>query len=297
MNRSQEVLSEGADQPISVLCGASGRRSASEPPILDCFGEGHLKSARELLRYSSHLNLEPFNSSTLDFDSDSSSSEAITIDESESSSSQSKAPPVRGLRPRSAHVTRADLTKFRKEVLGVEEQWYEEESHSTPINPFDSQFDDLNRAFEFATMSLNSSNGAGASGAGMFSSYAENQANSSVPSTPRQSMSSPMPHTPGQVNGGGMPGMNGSMPMNAGHQMDLRHVYDMVLELSEVLKNNREVTKSIVNSAEEIMVCLLDTSPAQNPQVSSSLSVNKANKTLETLCFRRHHTQSPAGQW
>ena len=45
------------------------------------------------------------------------------------------------------------------------------------------------------------------------------------------------------------------MPMNAGHQMDLHHLYDMVLELSDVLKNNREVTKNIVSSAEEIMVC------------------------------------------
>ena len=44
--------------------------------------------------------------------------------------------------------------------------------------------------------------------------------------------------------------------MNAGHQMDLHHLYDMVLELSDVLKNNREMTKSIVTSAEEIMVCL-----------------------------------------
>lgn len=35
--------------------------------------------------------------------------------------------------------------------------------------------------------------------------------------------------------------------------MDLHHLYEMVLELSEVLKNNREVTKSIVSSAEEIM--------------------------------------------
>ncbi|RJE22417.1 hypothetical protein PHISCL_05237 [Aspergillus sclerotialis] len=253
MNRCQEVLSEGEDQPISGLCGASVRRSASEPPKPDCFGEGHFKSARELLRHSSHLNLERFNSSVLDLEFDPSSSEAIIIDEPESSSSEPKALPVRGNRRRSAHVTRADLDKFRKEVLGVEDQWYEEEGSTTPINPFDSQFDDLNRAFEFASMSLNSGNGAPAPGAGMFSSYADNQANSSVPSTPRQSMSSPMPHTPGQMNGGGMPGMNGGMPMNAGHQMDLRHVYDMVLELSEVLKNNREVTKSIVNSAEEIM--------------------------------------------
>jgi hypothetical protein len=57
-----------------------------------------------------------------------------------------------------------------------------------------------------------------------------------------------------------MAGMNGGVPMNAGHQMDLRHLFDMVLELSEVLKNNRDMTKSIVSSAEEIMVCFPATS-------------------------------------
>ena len=50
--------------------------------------------------------------------------------------------------------------------------------------------------------------------------------------------------------------MNAGIPLNAGHQMDLHHLYDMVLELSEVLKNNRQMTQSIVSSAEEVMVCL-----------------------------------------
>lgn len=65
-----------------------------------------------------------------------------------------------------------------------------------------------------------------------------------------------MPHTPAQVNGAGMAGMNAGMPMNAGHQMDLHHLYDMVLELSDVLKNNREMTNSIVATAEEMSVRL-----------------------------------------
>jgi hypothetical protein len=56
-----------------------------------------------------------------------------------------------------------------------------------------------------------------------------------------------------QIGGGGMGGMGG-MPMNAGHQMDLHHLYEMVVELSDVLKNNRDVTKNIVANAEEIMV-------------------------------------------
>jgi hypothetical protein len=160
---------------------------------------------------------------------------------------------VRGHRRRSTHVTRRDLEKFRKEVLGVNDQWYEDESGpptTSVVTPFDPQFDELNRAFDSAAMSLNSGNGGG-QGSGVFSNYVDNSANS----MPRQPMSPATPHaSPGQVNGGGMPGMSGGMPMNAGHQMDLHHLYEMVLELSEVLKNNREVTKSIVTSAEEVMV-------------------------------------------
>lgn len=74
-----------------------------------------------------------------------------------------------------------------------------------------------------------------------------------------------------------MPGMNGNIPMNAGHQMDLQHLYDMVLELSDVLKNNREMTKNIVTSAEDLMVCV------------TLLSVNHgselwANRCVEPFC-------------
>ncbi|KAL8903231.1 MAG: hypothetical protein Q9207_004065 [Kuettlingeria erythrocarpa] len=57
-----------------------------------------------------------------------------------------------------------------------------------------------------------------------------------------------------QVNGNGGPmnGMNLSMPMNAGHQMDVNMLYQKVLELSEVLKENREQTQGIVAGAEEL---------------------------------------------
>ncbi|KAL1883442.1 hypothetical protein Plec18167_002446 [Paecilomyces lecythidis] len=110
-------------------------------------------------------------------------------------------------------------------------------------------FGELNRAFNCARMSL--SNGAGlpnsSPGGGMFANYVDNNPN--LAGIPRQT---PSP-SPSQVNGGGMAGINGGMPMNAGHQMDLNHLYEMVLELSEVLKNNREMTKGIITSAEEIM--------------------------------------------
>lgn len=51
-----------------------------------------------------------------------------------------------------------------------------------------------------------------------------------------------------------MNGMNLSMPMNAGHQMDVNMLYQKVLELSEVLKENREQTQGIVAGAEELAV-------------------------------------------
>ncbi|KAJ9254387.1 hypothetical protein DTO280E4_2320 [Paecilomyces variotii] len=114
-------------------------------------------------------------------------------------------------------------------------------------------FGELNRAFNRARMSL--SNGSGlpnsSPGGGMFTNYIDNNPN--LAGIPRQTPSPSPPHASAQVNGGGMAGINGGMPMNAGHQMDLNHLYEMVLELSEVLKNNREMTKGIINSAEEIM--------------------------------------------
>lgn len=183
-----------------------------------------------------------------------------TIDASTPSPS-SRAPFVRGHRRRSTHVTRRDLEKFREEVLAVEPPEFDfdlDNSGSGAPNPaLDPQFDTLNRAFDDAAMSLNNSGGMTSSspGSGMFASYVDSSGPPNMPNVPRQSMSPAMPHTPGPANGGGMAGMNGGIPMNAGHQMDLHQLYDMVLELSEVLKNNREMTKSIVTSADEIMVC------------------------------------------
>ena len=162
--------------------------------------------------------------------------------------------PRRGHRRRSTHVTPADLASFRREVLGIETSpsivpEEETKSQQTQDPSSDPQLSELNEAFASASMSMNSGSGMTGSspGSGMFSGYVDNN-------IPRQSMPSPVPHASGQVNGGAMPGMNAGVPMNAGHQMDLQHLYDMVLELSDVLKNNRDMTKSIVSSAEDLMV-------------------------------------------
>ncbi|CAL5871692.1 uncharacterized protein PFLUO_LOCUS5945 [Penicillium psychrofluorescens] len=174
-----------------------------------------------------------------------------------SSSSASKASYARGHRRRSTHVTRRDLEKFQKEVLGVENHvsWYDEDSGPSRINPLDPQLDELNRAFALADMSMSSGPGmAGNSpGSNMFASY-DSSPGANMANMPRQGMSPALAHPSAQVNGGGMAAITTGMPMNAGHQMDLHHLYEMVLELSEVLKNNREVTKNIVSSAEDIMV-------------------------------------------
>ena len=53
---------------------------------------------------------------------------------------------------------------------------------------------------------------------------------------------------------GGMNGMNVGMPMNAGSQMDYNLLYQKVMELAQVLQENREQTKDIVASAEELAV-------------------------------------------
>lgn len=49
--------------------------------------------------------------------------------------------------------------------------------------------------------------------------------------------------------------MNG-MPMIAGQQMDVNFLYQMVVELSEALKANREETAGIIAGAEELAVSL-----------------------------------------
>ena len=56
------------------------------------------------------------------------------------------------------------------------------------------------------------------------------------------------------VNGNGA-GLN-AMPMIAGQQMDVNFLFQRVLELSELLKENRERTQGIIAGAEELAVWL-----------------------------------------
>ncbi|KAJ5985872.1 hypothetical protein N7499_007838 [Penicillium canescens] len=197
-------------------------------------------------------------SSETAIDSDTEISPSATI-EGATSSSPSKAPFARGHRRRSTHVTRRDLEKFQSEVLGVQNHasWYDEDN-GTPrtFNPNDPSLEELNRAFDNADISMNAATmSSNVPNSGIFAGstgYGDSNAVPNIP--PRQTPSPALSHASSttQIGGGGMGGMGG-MPMNAGHQMDLHHLYEMVVELSDVLKNNRDVTKNIVANAEEIM--------------------------------------------
>ncbi|KAL8958573.1 MAG: hypothetical protein Q9193_004394 [Seirophora villosa] len=90
-----------------------------------------------------------------------------------------------------------------------------------------------------------------------------------------------------QVNGNGGPmnGLNLSMPMNAGHQMDVNMLYQKVLELSEVLKENRERTHGIVAGAEE-----LATRAAAN---GASPSLQEANMEVSGTIGIDHQMRVP----
>jgi hypothetical protein len=105
-----------------------------------------------------------------------------------------------------------------------------------------------------------------ASNGNAMGSYMDNSPHSVSMANMGRQTPSPSPssqHGGGQVNGGGaMAGMVSGVPMNAGHQMDLNHLYEMVVELSDVLKNNREMTRGIITSAEDIMVCRCQSSEA-----------------------------------
>lgn len=73
-------------------------------------------------------------------------------------------------------------------------------------------------------------------------------------SAPSPMASQPQLQVNGNGNGAGINGMSVGIPMNAGQQMDVTMLYQKVMELSEVLKENREKTHGIVAGAEELAV-------------------------------------------
>lgn len=64
---------------------------------------------------------------------------------------------------------------------------------------------------------------------------------------------SPIAQQPQNNANGNGAGMNG-FPMNAGQQMDVNFLFAKVVELSEVLRENREKVQGIVDGASELAV-------------------------------------------
>lgn len=160
--------------------------------------------------------------------------------------------PKRGPRRHRRSRGRFDIeeaNKLRTIIQGLSEVLNDPKDFDDP-----NDFSILDRDFERLKQQLSEVPEISLTGRTM-SSFMDNSPNPS----PLGSMSrqSPVPsNSMGQVNGGGAiaGAMANGLPMNAGHQMDLNHLYEMVVELSDVLKHNREMTRGIITSAEEIMV-------------------------------------------
>ncbi|KAK2744157.1 hypothetical protein FQN57_004417 [Myotisia sp. PD_48] len=193
---------------------------------------------------------------------------------SSSNTSSEQRRPSRRHRRNRASVTEADLISFRESVLGIprEEQPLRSRFEITDDN--DQDYTEIEAAVAAFSMSVGQGNptittpspSSGAPGASTaatgpnqetspFSSFFGNiNTTDSANMSPAPRHSNSAPASPAMHNGtpAGMPPMNPTFPLNAGHQMDLNHLYAMVNDLSEVLKSNRDLTSGIIKSAEDI---------------------------------------------
>lgn len=177
----------------------------------------------------------------------------------------------------------SDLVQFREKVLGIPRA---NQPDPSPEVEEEENFPEIDAAVAAFSMRFGANNASppnnsphtaspvasraaspatsstAASGSRLFTDVVEDN-NSTTDATntsdmspvPRHSPSPPSPAMPNNV-GANMPAMNAAVPMNAGHQMDLNYLCDMINELSGVLKNNRELTSGIITSAEDIAVSL-----------------------------------------
>ena len=140
-------------------------------------------------------------------------------------------------------LRRADFPGIRPASLGVKKNI--KISQSSKIQHIIELFYALNLEGQVEAMA-NSSN--------LFPSFLDSTSPSnSLGGAPRLAPS-PMSQQQQQANGNGN-AMNG-MPMIAGQQMDVNFLYQKVVELSEVLRENRDKTQGIVNGAEDLAVSL-----------------------------------------
>ncbi|KAI2083515.1 hypothetical protein LOZ36_005556 [Ophidiomyces ophidiicola] len=180
----------------------------------------------------------------------------------DSSSSSVSGEPFRRRHRRSrASVTQEDLEQFRAGYLGVSRETLRDIQVQREAR---EQLPVLDAALANLTMSAstNTSNNAnipstgpstGPAFSGLFDNTG-NHNNANMPNIPRPSpgSSSGNPHAAPNGMAGGMADMNSGMPMNAGQEMDLNYVYQMITELSEVLAHNRDTTRNIIRASEEI---------------------------------------------
>ena len=77
--------------------------------------------------------------------------------------------------------------------------------------------------------------------------------------------------------------------MIAGQQMDVNFLYQKVVELSEVLKDNREKTQAIITSAEELAVSTsYKATKSPIPQFPLGTLKKWGLHTSSQLCDHRH---------
>lgn len=137
----------------------------------------------------------------------------------------------------------------------------ETEITSSPPGFSDRTAINLALAFDARAQSVMALNNNNSTASNMFPTFLESPVtgNNNMGGVPRlapspisQQQQHPVNNSNG--NGAGMNGMSVGIPMNAGQQMDVNMLYQKVVELSEVLKENREKTQGIVSGAEELAV-------------------------------------------
>ncbi|CRG89700.1 hypothetical protein PISL3812_06739 [Talaromyces islandicus] len=121
--------------------------------------------------------------------------------------------------------------------------------------------------------------------------FVDNSSNVNMTNMARQPPSPAAQHAVPQANGGGPVGNNmmAGLPMNAGHQMDLNNLYEMVIEFSDVLKHNREMTRGIVASAEELMRrSTAEGASSDIQQIGGEISAARIAELERALAKERH---------
>ncbi|KAG8526733.1 uncharacterized protein KY384_008162 [Bacidia gigantensis] len=117
----------------------------------------------------------------------------------------------------------------------------------------------------------------------LFPSFLDSS-NSPVPNSATRLAPSPMnqQQPSNHINGNGA-SING-MPMSAGQQMDVNLLYQKVLELSDLLRENREKTSGIVAGAEELAVCTRAAANGASPSLQeANAEVASASSHLSQL--------------